>query len=77
MTMYLKGCHRCGGDLFEGSDEYGPYTQCFQCGFLIDKEAPLSPIKRNERARGPRHEYDARKGHVVPFKKASAAVGMN
>ncbi len=28
----LKGCSRCGGDIFIGRDEYGWYSQCLQCG---------------------------------------------
>jgi len=28
----LKGCQRCGGDMFIGQDEYGWYQECLQCG---------------------------------------------
>lgn len=32
---HFKSCPRCGkGDLFEDSDEYGIYAQCFQCGYV-------------------------------------------
>jgi len=32
----LKGCPRCGADLFFERDEYGYYEQCLQCGYLHD-----------------------------------------
>jgi len=28
----LKGCNRCGGDVFMDKDEYGWYQECLQCG---------------------------------------------
>ena len=31
--MYLKGCPKCHGDLFEEKDHFGKYTSCAQCGF--------------------------------------------
>ena len=30
--VWLKGCKRCGGDLYLGKDQYGSSVQCFQCG---------------------------------------------
>jgi len=30
--LWIKGCSRCRGDLFEGNDEFGPYVKCAQCG---------------------------------------------
>lgn len=33
MRYSLKGCGRCGGDLYKGWDPYaGSYTSCLQCG---------------------------------------------
>jgi len=29
--FWLKGCQRCGGDLYQGVDIYGPYIACLQC----------------------------------------------
>lgn len=29
----LKGCARCGGDVYINRDEYGWYVQCLQCGY--------------------------------------------
>ena len=35
--MYLlKQCPRCNGDLATGSDQYGQYVSCMQCGFCKD-----------------------------------------
>ena len=32
--MYmLKGCTRCSGDLYQESDQFGPYVACVQCGY--------------------------------------------
>ncbi len=34
MWYSLKGCRRCGGDLYEDWDPpYGRYVSCLQCGF--------------------------------------------
>lgn len=32
----FKACERCGGDLRDSSDMYGPYLVCVQCGHMID-----------------------------------------
>ncbi|MDA0264621.1 MAG: hypothetical protein O3A93_10795 [Chloroflexi bacterium] len=34
--MYLKECPKCQGDLYEGSDMYGQYVSCLQCGYSRD-----------------------------------------
>lgn len=34
VTWKLKGCPRCGGDIFLDRDEYKWYEQCLQCGYL-------------------------------------------
>ena len=33
--FWLKGCPRCRGDLYENSDIYGRYIDCFQCGHYL------------------------------------------
>ncbi len=33
-TWKLKGCPRCGGDIFLDRGEYKWYEQCLQCGYL-------------------------------------------
>jgi hypothetical protein len=30
--MWLKGCPKCHGDLYESRDHYGGYVTCLQCG---------------------------------------------
>ena len=32
MSIYLKACVKCHGDVAELSDIYGPYFDCLQCG---------------------------------------------
>jgi len=32
---WLKNYPRCSGDLFENSDDYGSYIDCFQCGHYL------------------------------------------
>lgn len=37
--FWLKSCPRCRGDLYDNTDIYGSYTDCFQCGhYLTDVE---------------------------------------
>lgn len=39
-TVWVKACPRCErGDMFQDSDIYGPFRQCFQCGYLQDLPA--------------------------------------
>jgi hypothetical protein len=33
---FLKQCPRCNGDLAAGSDQYGDYVSCLQCGLCED-----------------------------------------
>ncbi|MQF89703.1 MAG: hypothetical protein FI737_11540 [SAR202 cluster bacterium] len=32
---WLKSCLKCQGDLFENTDVYGRYIDCFQCGHYL------------------------------------------
>ena len=43
MTVHLKSCNRCGGDMNSNRDIYGEYRICMQCGNMIDipKESDL------------------------------------
>ena len=36
MTVYLKSCNRCGGDMNSNRDIYGEYRICMQCGNMVD-----------------------------------------
>ena len=31
-VIQFKACPKCHGDLIEGSDQYGSYLSCIQCG---------------------------------------------
>ncbi len=42
----LKACPRCRGDLNVTQDQYGPFTECLQCGYTRDLESPV-PTKLN------------------------------
>jgi hypothetical protein len=44
--MKLKGCPRCGGDLFVNENRDGWSEQCLQCGYEKDSKAVFrSPQK--------------------------------
>ena len=47
MTVYLKSCNRCGGDMNSNRDIYGEYRLCIQCGNMVDipKESNLFSLK--------------------------------
>ncbi len=34
--LNLKGCPRCGGDIYFANDIYGDYAECLQCGYMLD-----------------------------------------
>jgi len=36
VSCKLKGCPRCGGDIFIDRDQYGWYEYCIQCGYIND-----------------------------------------
>ncbi len=39
MKYWLKACPKCGGDLYDGTDMFGPYVACLQCArYLSDAE---------------------------------------
>lgn len=53
-SIFLKQCPRCKGDVGIGSDHYGRYVHCLQCGYMNDighssvvKSLPLSAIRDN------------------------------
>ena len=33
--VWLKSCQRCGGDLYQETDQFGSYVSCFQCGSSV------------------------------------------
>ena len=48
---FLKGCPRCGGDVYEGSDIYATYLACIQCGHYASDDE--TEALRSERAGPP------------------------
>ena len=51
----FKACPRCRGDMHGGSDMYGSYKECLQCGHVVDlqKQSILTDaISRTRDARG-------------------------
>ncbi len=40
---WLKGCDKCGGDLYLERDKFGSYVSCLQCGAIrldFDERTP-------------------------------------
>jgi len=52
MTVCLKACERCGGDMSYECDIYGWFRQCLQCSYLEDlsSEAAAEAAKKREQA---------------------------
>jgi ribosomal protein S27AE len=46
MTVKLRGCSKCGGDLFLGSDLDGRYFECLQCGYAPSLR--VQPIRERQ-----------------------------
>ena len=36
-VIQFKACPKCHGDLIDGSDQYGSYRSCIQCGRYVAK----------------------------------------
>ena len=36
MTILLRACPKCEGDMHAAADTYGPYNKCVQCGYTYD-----------------------------------------
>ena len=41
--LWLKGCPRCGGDLYRDWNVAGSYRQCIQCGHRIYESGSREP----------------------------------
>ena len=52
MTVCLRACKRCGGDMSYESDIYGRFRQCLQCSYLEDlpPEGAAEATKKREQA---------------------------
>lgn len=33
--IMAKSCPKCGGDVYQERDAYGPYLACVQCGYYL------------------------------------------
>ncbi len=52
---WLKGCKKCGGDLFLERDRYGSYVSCLQCGAVrldLDDSNPVGAVGAMLKRRG-------------------------
>ena len=58
--FWLKGCPRCGGDLYRDEDIYGEHVTCLQCGRHLNVVEAVVPGKAeaapDRAAVGPRKE---------------------
>ena len=51
-NIAIKGCQRCGGDIYLESDQYGTYITCLQCGAIKDAEATPALVGSTAPSRG-------------------------
>jgi Zn ribbon nucleic-acid-binding protein len=54
--LYYKACPRCRGDLQYREDQFGPFVQCIQCGYIKDAspvavEQQPPAVRRGRRAK--------------------------
>ena len=48
MTIRLKSCPKCAGDVRVDRDQYGWFEQCIQCGYIRDLEPiTIAPEKKS------------------------------
>lgn len=66
--IFLKECPRCQGDLSEGSDAYGKFVSCLQCGYLKDVDVTENkPKLQKEGKPGKRVSYGGRPNGSGPI----------
>ncbi len=53
--LWLKGCPRCRGDLYEERDQYGYVVACFQCGHELT-QAEMAMCKQRAQGESRRKE---------------------
>jgi hypothetical protein len=73
MTVCLKACKRCGGDMSYENDIYGQFIQCLQCSYVEDfpDEATFRAGDKHEQALEP---VDPAVHKETMVKEASGAV---
>lgn len=62
IPYYPKSCPRCKGDMLESSDQFGCYTQCQQCAYLVDKVQQLT-------SKAPESKQFRRPIHMTKYRK--------
>ena len=67
--FWLKGCHRCGGDLYQTVDIYGPYIACLQCSRQLSDGEALALLEA--RAHG---EHEGIVIELIPVEAEAAAA---
>jgi len=61
----LKGCPKCGGDVFIDRDMNGWYEQCLQCGYVHDLKSVLEVKEQTrENTREPVLAGNHRRSHI-------------
>ena len=50
----FRSCPRCKGDIQMNEDQYGPYNECLQCGYVVnvDQVRPEFVIEKGRQAPG-------------------------
>ncbi len=56
--LWLRGCRRCGGDLYDSQDIYGYYVSCMQCGYYLT-EVQLVTLLTTERGEAEEALFEA------------------
>lgn len=70
--IYLKGCPRCTGDLYESSDTFGSYMACLQCGcYFSDAEEVVLLYSQSHRHMGPSTSAASLLNATVAVKRAN------
>ncbi len=51
--FWFKSCPKCRGDLHRGSDAYGTFISCLQCGhYLTQLEEAQGPMSQDSLVQG-------------------------
>jgi len=54
MSIRIKSCTRCNGDMFADRDQHGKFIQCLQCGYLRElPDRPNGQLHLSEKEREP------------------------
>jgi hypothetical protein len=68
MSIKLKGCPKCGGDVRIDHDEYGWFEQCIQCGYTRDLETITAHPEKDKPQKGKKWRLGRLElGPIEPF----------